>query len=118
MLKKRIQSFTYAFRGIARAVKEEPHPKIHLLAIAVVTIAGFYYSISATEWIACIICFGTVLSAEIMNSALEATVDKASPEQHPLAEKAKDMAAGAVLVVAIMSVAIATIIFIPKIFLS
>ena len=67
------------------------------------------------EWIICIILFGLVISAEIMNTAIEATVDLVTRERHPLAGKAKDTAAGAVLVLAIVSAIIGAIIFVPKI---
>lgn len=114
MCHTQIKSFGYAFQGIAKALKEELHMKIHCMAIVAVLCAGFYFAISPLEWVACIICFGAVLSAEILNSAIEAVVDKISPQRHPLAKKAKDMAAGAVLILAIMSVIVALIIFIPK----
>lgn len=82
-----------------------------------VIIAGFYYQISKFEWIVCIILFGMVISLELINTAIENTVDLAMPEKHPQAKIAKDVAAAAVLVGAIVAAIIGFIIFIPKIFL-
>jgi diacylglycerol kinase len=79
-----------------------------------VCIAGYFFKISTSEWLAVILCFIAVITLEAMNSAIEYVVDLASPEFHPLAKKAKDMAAGAVLLAAIGTVVIAAIIFLPK----
>lgn len=115
-LKKRLKSFTYAGKGIASFVCKEHNAWIHITAIVVVTIAGFYFGITKTEWIAVALCFGLVLSAEAFNSAIERVVDLASPERHPLAGDAKDIAAGAVLICAIAAAIVGGIIFIPYIF--
>lgn len=114
-LKKRVFSFKCAFKGIATAFKEEAHMKIHVLALILVALAGWLFSISSMEWIACFFCFGIVISAELFNSAIEAIVDKVSPEHHPLAGKAKDIGAGAVLVVSMVSAVVGGIIFFPKV---
>ncbi|MEM6800125.1 MAG: diacylglycerol kinase family protein [Bacteroidota bacterium] len=113
-LKKRIQSFGYAFKGIGTFFKDEAHPKIHLLAALVITALGFYLNLSATEWCLIVICMALVLCAEAMNSALENLTDLASPDPHPLAGKAKDIAAGAVLMTVILGGIVWSIIFIPK----
>jgi diacylglycerol kinase len=114
-LKKRVQSFGYAFKGLGDFFSgRHPHALIHLLAVVVVTAAGLFFKISATEWVVILLCFALVLSLEAMNSALEYLVDLASPEYHPLAGKAKDMAAAAVLIAAIISIIIAGVIFVPK----
>lgn len=115
-LRKRIQSFGYAFKGLADFFSgRHPHAMIHLLAVVLVSIAGFYFNISATDWCMLLLCFALVLSLEAMNSALEYVVDLVSPEHHPLAGKAKDMAAAAVLIAALITIIIAAIIFVPKI---
>lgn len=115
-LRKRIQSFGYAFKGLADFFSgRHPHALIHLLAVVLVSIASFYFNISATECLVILISFALVLSLEAMNSALEYMVDLASPEYHPLAGKAKDMAAAAVLIAAFITIIIAAIIFVPKI---
>lgn len=112
---KKSNTFVCAMKGIINTVKEERNIKIHLLATILVIIAGIILKISLAEWIICIILFGLVISAEIMNTAIEATVDLVTRERHPLAGKAKDAAAGAVLVLAIVSAIIGAIIFVPKI---
>ena len=115
-MKKFILSFKYAFEGLIKAIKKERNMKIHLLAVVVVIIMGTIYKISTTEWIACIILFGLVISSELINTAIEQTVNLVTKEINPIAKYAKDVAAGAVLVNAIISVIIAGLIWIPKIF--
>lgn len=115
--RKRIESFGYAFQGLFDFFSgRHPHAMIHLLAVVLVTVAGFLCRISQTEWMLVLLCFALVLSLEAINSALEYLVDLASPEYHPLAKKAKDMAAAAVLIAAMITVIIAGLIFFPKIF--
>lgn len=108
---KLIKSFGYAWQGIAVATREQLNIKIHLLAIACVCIAGWYWHISIQEWCWIILCFGMVLCAELINSAIEGLVDLVSPGHHHLAGKVKDIAAGAVLVTAIAAALIAFLIF-------
>jgi diacylglycerol kinase len=115
-LKKRIQSFGYAFKGVFIFFRETPHAKIHLLAIVVITILGQYLSLSRMEWCIIVACMALVMVAEAINSAIEYVVDLASPDQHPLAAKAKDVAAGAVLLGVIFCGVVWGMIFIPKIF--
>ena len=113
-MNKRLKSFTYAFHGIRKAFVNEPNLRIHFAVAIVVTICGILFDITKTEWLLCILCFGLVFGAELLNSAIESVVDLASPEKHKLAGDAKDMAAGAVLVCVIFSVIIGLIIFVPK----
>lgn len=114
-MKKRIQSFGYAGRGIKSVFGSEVNMKIHSVVIIIVVICGFVFNINVTEWIMCLLCIGLVVGAEMMNTAIENVVDLASPDFHPLAAKAKDIAAGAVLICAIISVLIGLLIFIPKV---
>ena len=109
-----IYSFKYAFQGIASAFKTERNMKIHVTAVVLVTIAGLFFKISKIEWMICIILFGMVISLELANTAIETTVDIAMPEKNEKAKLAKDVAAGAVLVLAIGSVIIGLIIMITK----
>jgi len=88
---------------------------IHLIVAALVVIFGWVLHLSTTEWLLCLLCFGLVITAEMMNTAIENTVDLSSPQKNKLAGKAKDIAAGAVLVSAIIAACIGLIIFIPKI---
>lgn len=113
-LSKRINSFRYAFKGITILFAEHANARIHLLAAAAATAAGFYFNISAREWIAIVLCIVLVVSLEAVNSSLEYLTDLVSPDHHPLAGKAKDVAAAAVLIAAIGSVIVGLLIFVPK----
>ena len=109
------QSFGYAFRGIYTCVRKERNMKIHCLAAVLVVIAGVILKISAMEWCICLALFGLVMALEHVNTAVEAVVDMVTEEYHPLAKIAKDTAAGAVLIAAIMAAIAGGIIFLPKI---
>ena len=113
--KKLINSFKCAIQGIIQAVNTERNVKIHITIMILVIIAGIVLKINTQEWIICIILFGLVISLELVNSAIETTVDIAMPEINEKAKIAKDVAAGAVLVSAIASAIIGLIIFIPKV---
>ncbi len=113
-MNKRIKSFGYAFHGIGQTLKSEPNMRIHLVIAVLVVICGFLFKISTMEWLFCLFCFGLVFGAELFNSAIESLVDLVSPEYHPLAGRAKDIAAGAVLVCAVFSAIGGLIIFVPK----
>lgn len=113
-MNNRIKSFGYAGRGIKIVFGSEPNMKIHIFVAMLVILCGFVFKINITEWILCFLCIGLVFSAEMINTAIENVVDLASPEHHELAGKAKDIAAGAVLICAIISVVIGLLIFVPK----
>ena len=113
--KKLINSFKCAIQGIIQAMKTERNVKIHITIMILVIISGIVFKIAKQEWITCIILFGLVISLELVNSAIETTVDIAMPEINEKAKNAKDIAAGAVLVSAISSAIIGLTIFIPKI---
>lgn len=100
---------------MGKAVATQPNMRIHLVVVLLVSVFGVLFRISAVEWMFCILCFALVLGAELFNSALESVVDLVSPGYHKLAEDAKDMAAGAVLVCAIFSVVVGLIVFLPKV---
>ncbi len=108
------KSFGYAFQGIFNTIRTERNIKIHCAAAILVTISGIWLQISKTEWMICFILFGLILALELVNTAVEATVDLFTEERKPLAKKAKDAAAGAVLIVAIFAAVIGILIFIPK----
>ena len=114
--KKLRNSFKYAFEGIEEAWRTEQNLKIHFVIMALVIIAGFIFKISAMEWIICLLLFAIVISLELINTAIETTVDIAMPDINEKAKYAKDIAAGAVLFSAMISVIIGLIIFLPKIF--
>jgi undecaprenol kinase len=112
-VRKLIKSFGYAFQGIFSALKEQ-NMRIHILSAFIVVIAGLLTGLSYFEWLVIIIIIALVIGAEMINTAIECVVDIASPEIHPLAKQAKDIAAGAVLVFALASVIIGILIFLPK----
>ena len=110
------KSFYYAFKGISDLLSgRHKNAIIQMLAVYVVTGLGFWFGIEAWEWCIIVLCFMIVLALEAVNTAIEYAIDLISPEQHPLAGKAKDMAAAAVLIAAIGTVIIAGIIFGVKI---
>lgn len=109
------KSFYHAFEGIFATVRSERNIKIHLGFVVLVVTAGIVLKISLQEWLIVLTLFGLVLSLELVNTALEATVDLVTEERRPLAKKAKDAAAGAVLIAAINAVIIGCLIFVPKI---
>lgn len=106
------KSFGYAFEGIFTGIKKERNMKIHCLTMLCVVAAGFVFRISVSEWCICLILFGMILSLELVNTAMEAVVDLVTEERRPLA---KDTAAGAVLIAAIMAAGVGLLIFVPKV---
>jgi diacylglycerol kinase len=110
-----LHSFRYAFAGVMHALQTQRNMKTHAAITATVIIAGFVLRVSLTEWAILIVTIGLVWQAELMNTALEAIVDKASPELHPLARVAKDCAAGAVIISAITAVCVGLVVFVPKV---
>jgi diacylglycerol kinase (ATP) len=112
---KFLQSLKYAIRGIALAASGH-NLRIQLVCAVAAVTAGFYFVISFNEWLAIIICFGGVLSAEVMNTAIEKMADFVHPQKNEKIGQLKDMAAGAVLIWATASLVVALIIFLPKIF--
>lgn len=113
--RKRLKSFVYAFRGIGLLVRNEHNARIHLVAAVAAVVAGFLLGITAVEWTVIVLVIGAVLAAEAFNSALEALCDLVSPGYHESIKKAKDLAAGAVLLVAIAAAVIGSVIFLPRI---
>ena len=109
------RSFGYAFRGIGMMLVTQANARIHAVATLLAVGAGFWFGISCGEWCAVIAVVGLVWTAEGLNTALEAVVDLVSPEQHPLAGRAKDAAAGAVLCAALAALAIGVLIFGPRV---
>lgn len=111
-LKRMRKSFGYAIKGIIELFAKEKNAQIHALAVILVTTLGFIVGISRYEWAIIVICFMVVIAAEGFNTSIEKVVDLVSPQYHPLARKAKDIAAGAVLITAIGAAIIGLIIFI------
>lgn len=113
MLHARIKSFSYAIKGIKTLFASQINARIHLLAMCITIGAGFFFGVNRTEWIILTACITLVLAAEAFNTAIEFLTDLASPDFHPLAAKAKDTAAAAVLICAIGAVVIGLLVFIP-----
>jgi diacylglycerol kinase (ATP) len=113
--KRRIRSFGFAFRGIGKLIKEEHNAWIHCFAALCVIVAGFCFGLSVMEWVAIVFAIGSVLAAEAFNTAIEALCDFASPAYQEAIKHTKDLAAGAVLIIAIAAAVVGLLIFIPKI---
>ncbi|MEM7802433.1 MAG: diacylglycerol kinase family protein [Chloroflexota bacterium] len=111
----RIKSFQFAFEGWWFVIRTQHNAWIHAVATIVVVALGFFFQIELIEWGLLIISITIVWSAEFMNTAIEAIVDMVSPEFHPLAKVAKDVAAAGVLIGAGGAVLIALIVFGPPI---
>jgi diacylglycerol kinase len=109
-----IHSFRHAFAGIDHGLRTQANLRIHLAATICVIIAGLLLQISTVEWAILTVTIMIVMSAELFNTALEATLDRVSLEEHPLAKVGKDVAAGAVLIGAIGSVIVGLLIFGPR----
>lgn len=107
-------SFKYAFEGIISTIKEERNMFIHFLISIIVVIAGVYVRLSLNEWLICLLLFALVFSLELINTAIENTVDLVTTKKNKKAKLAKDAAAGAVLIAAIFASIIGIIIFLPK----
>ncbi len=113
-LAKRVDAFRHAGRGILEMLRGEPHARIHAAATVVVIAAGLGFGIDRYEWIAIALTVGAVWSLEAMNTAVEAICDLVSPEHHELVRRAKDAAAGGVLIAAIAAVTVAVFVFGPR----
>jgi len=114
-LNKRVKSFGFAFNGLKILILEEHNSRIHILSAIVVVIAGYFYQLSALEWIAIVFAIGLVIALEIFNSAIENISDFISPSQDHMIKKIKDLSAAGVLVGAITAAIIGLIVFVPKI---
>ena len=108
-------SFVNAFHGLRDCILHEKNFRIQYVIAILIVIAGIFFKLNATEWILILICFATVLSFEIINSAIEKLCDLVCPDFNLTIKKVKDMAASAVLLSAIISFIIGCIIFLPKI---
>ena len=111
---ERARSFRPALRGIAGMLRSEHNTWIHAAATVTVVAAGLALGISAGEWLAVVLAVGLVWVAEAVNTAIEALGDAVTQQPHPLIGRAKDVAAGAVLLAAIVAVVVALIVFLPR----
>jgi len=110
---KWLVSLSFAIEGLKTAVSSERNMRIHLRVALFVILAAVCFRIKLLEWALIIFAIGMVLVAELVNTAIERTIDLSHATYHPLAKAAKDIAAGAVLIAALTSVLIGIIVFGP-----
>ncbi|MEK5426777.1 diacylglycerol kinase family protein [Cytobacillus sp. FSL R7-0680] len=110
-----VSSFYFAFIGVITAFKAERNLKIHFVMTVLVIFFGIIFELTKTEWLLISFAIAGMIALELMNTAIERVVDLVTTEQHPLAKQAKDIAAGAVLIYAVLTVIIGLSIFLPKI---
>jgi diacylglycerol kinase len=116
MDREMIKSFKYAFSGLWYAIITQRNMRIHLAAALTVALLAWLLELSRWEFAILTITVSAVMIAELLNTALETVVDMVSPEFHPLAKRAKDLAAGAVLISAIAALAVGCFLFWPYLF--
>jgi undecaprenol kinase len=110
-----LRSFKNAFSGIAAALKDGSNIRFMSVCFILIIPISFILGLSGLEWAVVLLCCAGVISLEMINTAIEAAVDAKTSGFHPCAKKAKDAAAGAVLLFCIFSAAIGLIIFVPHI---
>ena len=107
-------NLVWALRGAGFVLRTQTSARIQLVVAAAVVGAGFWFRIDRLEWLAVVGAIGAVLAAEAFNTALESLADAVHPERHPLVGRAKDCAAGAVLLTAIAAMVVGLIVFLPR----
>ncbi len=110
-MNKLIRGFSYAIKGIRVALREQANLKIHLFISCLVVVAAYFLKLNTIEWVIILLCIALVISLELINSSIEALVDLISPDRNEQAGKVKDIAAGAVLIAAVIASLIGLIIF-------
>ncbi|NTW71867.1 MAG: diacylglycerol kinase family protein [Eubacteriaceae bacterium] len=113
-MKTLLKSFKYAFEGIFYSLKTQRNMRIHFLFVMLMTAAGWYFQIDQGEWLALAITFSLVITSEMFNTAIEKTVDLITEDFNKNAKIAKDVAAGAVLINALIAVAVGYLIFFDR----
>ena len=111
----RIKGAKYALKGAIILLRTEASIQVQFIIASILTIAGFYYEISATEWMFQVFSIGLIMSIEGLNTAVEEIADFIHPEFHNKIGLIKDLAAGAVLIAAITATIVGLIIYVPKI---
>ena len=112
-----LNSVEHAIDGIQYITSHERNFRIEITFAIAVTIASFFLKVSLLEWSLLVLVIGMVLALEMVNTAIERCVDLVTKDYKELAKIAKDVAAGAVLVMSIFSVVLGILIFLPKIML-
>ena len=108
----------HAMNGLVELIKNERNARFHLVSTAVVIYVGWKVGFEASEWLWISLAVAGVWVAELLNTSLERITDLVSPEQHELAKKAKDYAAGAVLVMAIWAIIVFLLVAVPRILMN
>jgi diacylglycerol kinase len=116
MIKKHLESYRYALRGIWFAFRHEYNMSLHLIAALAVLGVNYLLQITRTEWLITLIFIGVVWMAEIFNTAIEKLADRVTKDRDPMIGQAKDLAAGAVLIICFIAVVCALIIYCPYLF--
>lgn len=111
-----LAAFSDAFRGVVSLLARQRHARVHAVAAILVVAAGARLNLTRGEWIAVAFCIGLVFAAEALNSAIEELADAVHPDRHPGIGRAKDLAAGGVLLASIAAAAVGLIIFLPRLF--
>jgi diacylglycerol kinase len=112
-VRAKLLAIRYAWQGIDYMLRTQVNAWIQIAIALVVTAAGVAFGLTPLEWVACVLGMAAVWAAEALNTAIEAVVDLASPGRHPLAGRAKDVAAGAVLVTVGAAGLVALLVFGP-----
>jgi diacylglycerol kinase len=112
-LRARAAGFAFALRGVA-AFAREPHARIHFATTAAVAALAAWLRVSRGEAALLALAVGLVLAAEALNSALEALADRVAPDRHPLVARAKDIAAGGVLLAALAAAVAGLLVLGPR----
>ncbi len=112
-LRRERSSFGYAWAGLRGALREETHLRFHAIATVAVVLLGAWLRLPRNDWALLVLAIGAVWCAELMNTAIERLTDLASPEPHPLAGQAKDVAAAAVLVTALAAALVGALVLGP-----
>jgi diacylglycerol kinase len=109
-----LRSFSFAGQGVWHAVRTQRNMRVHLLAALIAVTAGLVLRISAVDWACVILAIGVVLTAEALNTVVEALADLCTADVHPLAKIAKDTAAGAVLISSVAAAGVGIAVFLPR----
>ena len=113
-IRRTLRTFKYSLDGLMYAYKNEQSMWIHAAGTIFTIVLGFIYSLSLTEWAIVFIALGVILASELINTAIEATVDLCTLEIHPLAKIAKDCGSAATFVLTLVSIVICLFVFVPN----
>lgn len=110
-----MKSFNYSFQGLIYAIKQEQSFLVMMICLILTLGFGIFLNISILEWFFILISIGLVLGTELLNTAIEATIDLVAPSFHPLAKIAKDTASASVFIYSFIAFIIGCLVFIPKV---